>query len=293
MSVDNGHENAIEGKPTPPADHLLSLGDIASRHLTARTSQTDVLTRSIEEIAQEAANEAELQTLFEGITRPYTELFNTHAQQQPKRAPKHYSPHHGRLVIGGWTLNETTDNGRLTSNVVYGFKRTKYGPDMKFAEVKISSLHDAVAQLKINFFDDNTISSLRLGWEAWEQPAQPHSLLKKIEGTELGEVIDTLIGPLALNRSRGAQSLNFTLGKYPTVTASRDCRFYPDDEDKEGEWRLKTNSDLQYHPGRNLFLRQHGLRDISDTDNLTALNPEEAAVLLHQLLSLVPTISFD
>lgn len=287
-----GSSDSGESTPGQRSDQLLSLSSIASRHLIARTSQTDIISRSIEQIAAEATNEAELQCLIEGITRPYEELFVRLARELPKKGTQLHDKF-GKLKTGGWSFNETTDNGLLSISVKYGFKGKKSKPQIKVANINISSLHDATAELHIDFFDNNTISELRLGWEANYGPTQPHTLLKKLEGTELGEVIDAFVGPYAINRAVGKQWLTFRLGQHPFITASREGHYSTVDKEKNVVRSFGTRSDLQYHPGKNIFIRQHGLKGINKDDKLTALNPEEAAVVLHQLLSLVPTVSLD
>lgn len=227
------------------------------------------------------------------VKQPYERLFLEHAKQQPNKCPKQYFSEVGRnLRTGRWTFSEATDGGTLTTNVVYGFERTKEEVSIRHAEVKIVSLHDATAKMSITF-RGNTMSKITLGWEEYftGRGLHPHALLKQLEDTELGELIDKLIAPYSVNQARGKQSITFKFGSYPVITTHREGYYYPEEEDKDDQWSFNSNSDFQYHPEKHIFIRQHGLKDLNDTDNLTSLTVEESAVLVHQLLKLVPTVS--
>jgi hypothetical protein len=290
-------EPSEENEPRKTPD-ILPIGEIASRHLIAKTKNTDIYAKSIDQLSAEVSNEEELRYLISAVTKPYEALFLDQAERMPKKTKRIWSgEQHKYIKQGGWVYRSVTDNGLLHTAVKYSFeKNRKTGLKIYESDTIITGNNDAEASLG-TLFNNNFIYYVDLTWKGGSSgvPKHPLTLVNNLKGTQLGEFIDLVIGPNQFPNEQDESSagLVFAFGDKPQITASRQVRKYEKYKgDSEAKmWVYKYYSSFTYHPEVNAFIRHKGLGEINKADKITELSNGEFVTLLHELLSLIPTVN--
>lgn len=252
---------------------FLSLAQLASRQLVVPSKNTDLLSKSIDQISRESYNQEQLGDLITAITQPYEQLFVSEASKQPRT-------YFGDIKHGRWSHDFRGPKGTVNHTASYYYTKKKRAVSVEGAQVMLESAFDSKYTMPTMDLElqDNRITDIELKWSH----SHPTVLLQNHAHSPLFDFLSNTI-PLDY-RPYVKTSIQVSMAnKAPSILV--------DSPVIAGDYCYPLTSSFEYSPEANMFIRHmsnpSGYKRLHK-DRLQGLTVSEYGQVVQGLLDLIP-----